>query len=61
MMSGLACMYFQDPSLLQFQIRMQEDQNRNNLNTLFGVEHIRKDTQMRGIIDGVSSEYFRPF
>lgn len=60
MMSGLACMYFQDPSLLQFQIRMQEDQHRNNLNTLFGVEHIPKDTQMREIIDEVSSEYFRP-
>lgn len=59
-MSGLACMYFQDPSLLQFQIRMQEDQHRNNLNTLFGVENIPKETQMREIIDGVSSEYFRP-
>jgi hypothetical protein len=60
MMSGLACMYFQDPSLLQFQIRMQEDQHRNNLNVLFGVENIPKETQMREIIDGVSSEYFRP-
>lgn len=60
MMSGLACMYFQDPSLLQFQIRMQEDQHRNNLNTLFGIENIPKETQMREIIDRVSSEYFRP-
>lgn len=60
MMSGLACMYFQDPSLLQFQKRMQEDQHRNNLNTLFGVENIPKETQMREIIDGVSIEYFRP-
>ena len=31
MMSGFACMYFQDPSLLQFQKRMQEEQHRNNL------------------------------
>lgn len=60
MLSGLACMYFQDPSLLQFQKRMQEEQNQNNLRTLFGVENIPKQTQMREIIDGVSSEYFRP-
>ena len=60
MMSGLACMYFQDPSLLQFQKRMQEEQHRNNLNTLFGIENIPKETQMREIIDEVSSEYFRP-
>jgi hypothetical protein len=60
MMSGLACMYFQDPSLLQFQKRMQEEQHRNNLSTLFGVEDVPKETQMREIIDGVSSEYFRP-
>lgn len=60
MMSGFACMYFQDPSLLQFQIRMQEDQHRNNLNTLFEVENIPKETQMREIIDNVDSEYLSP-
>ena len=31
LMSSFACMYFQDPSLLQFQERMQMKQNRNNL------------------------------
>ena len=30
-MSGFACMYFQDPSLLQFQERLQDAQQRNNL------------------------------
>lgn len=59
MLSGLACMHFQDPSLLQFQQRLQEDQHANNLKTLFGVENIPKETQMREIIDGVSSDYFR--
>ena len=59
MLSGLACMYFQDPSLLQFQARMQEEQHRNNLETLFDVKDIPKETQMREIIDGVDSEYFR--
>lgn len=60
LMSGFACMHFQDPSLLQFQTRMQEEQHQNNLRTLFDVRTIPKETQMREIIDGVSSNYFRP-
>jgi len=60
LMSGLACMHFQDSSLLQFQKRLQEDEHRNNLQTLFGVEDIPKETQMREIIDGIDSEHFRP-
>ncbi len=59
-MSGFACMYFQDPSLLQFQIRMKEDQNRNNLETLFDVEKVPKESQMREIIDTVDGEELRP-
>jgi len=31
MMSGFACIYFQDPSLLQFQERLKEAENRHNL------------------------------
>jgi len=31
LMSGFACMYFQDRSLLQFQERMRVTQNKNNL------------------------------
>lgn len=54
-MSGLAIMYFQDPSLLQFQKRMQEAYNKNNLSTLFGVLKIPADTQMRKIIDNIPS------
>lgn len=60
LMSGFACMYFQDPSLLQFQARMQEEHHQNNLRTLFEVQAIPKETQMREIVDGVSSEYLRP-
>lgn len=60
MMSGFACMHFQEPSLLQFQKRMQEEQHNNNLKTLFKVERIPKATQMREIIDEVDSECFRP-
>jgi hypothetical protein len=59
LMSGFACMHFQEPSLLQFQTNLQEAHHKNNLKTLFDVEEIPKETQMREIIDGVDSEYFR--
>ena len=55
MMSAFACMYFQDPSLLQFQKRLEEEQHRNNLNTFFNVSIIPKETQMREIADAVDS------
>lgn len=61
LMSGFACMYFQDPSLLQFQERMQVKQNRNNLATLFGVQDIPKDCQLRRIVDEVDSDNFGYF
>ena len=30
-LSGFACMHFQDPSLLQFQQRLEDEQQANNL------------------------------
>jgi len=60
MMSGFACMYFQDPSLLRFQQRLREAENRDNLQTLFGVNDIPGETQLRDIVDEVGSEEFRP-
>lgn len=60
LMSGFACMHFQDPSLLQFQERLKEERQRSNLQTLFDVENIPKETQMREIIDEVDSHFFQP-
>jgi len=56
LMSGFAMMYFQDPSILAFQKRLQESIQRNNLATLFGVVSIPKDTQMRDVIDIIPTE-----
>lgn len=58
-MSGFACMYYQSPSLLQFQKELEDREKSNNLKTLFGVSDIPENTQLRGIIDKVDSEYFR--
>jgi len=58
--SGFACMFFQDPSLLQFQKRMQDEKERSNFNTLFNVKAVPEDTQLRDLLDQVDSESFRP-
>ena len=59
LMSGFACMFFQDPSLLQFQKRLEEEKHRNNLHTLFGMHETPESTQMRTMIDQVESDHFR--
>ena len=55
-MSAFAMMYFQDPSLLSFQERLQIAYNKNNLKTMFDIESIPKDSQLREILDQASTE-----
>jgi hypothetical protein len=50
-MSAFAMMFFQDPSVLEFQRRMEESINCNNLKTMFNVVSIPKDTQLRDVLD----------
>jgi hypothetical protein len=59
-MSGFAMMYFQAPSLLQFQRWLREDRGIDNLAMIFKVETIPEDTQMRKVLDRVDPEQFRP-
>jgi hypothetical protein len=61
MLSGLACMYYQSPSLLEFQRKMEKKEQRNNLRSMFTVQNLPTDQGMRNIIDQVDSEIgFRP-
>jgi hypothetical protein len=57
-MSGFAMMFFQDPSLLQFQLRLEKRFNRNNLKTLFDITDIPKDSQLRQVLALIKT--FRP-
>lgn len=50
-MTGFAMMFFQDPSLLAFQRRLEKACNLNNLKTMFNIESIPKDSQFRDILD----------
>jgi len=52
LMSAFAMFFFQEPSLLAFQRKLEERRHRNNLETMFKVKAIPSDTQMREIIDG---------
>ncbi len=60
LMGGFAMMYFQDSSLLQFQRRLEEEIRNNNLKTMFSVESIPKDSQMRDVIDETESSEIEP-
>jgi len=44
-------MFFQDPSLLEFQQALQDATNNNNLKTIFSVDSIPKESQIRTILD----------
>ena len=56
LLSGFALFALKEPSLLAFQERIKDD----NLRTLYGIEHVPSDTQMRTILDGVDPEHVRP-
>src|SRR4029450_4239286 len=59
LMSGFAMMFFQHPSLLQFQRAMEKKRQRCNLQTIFWVQEVPSDTQMREMLDGVEVEALR--
>ena len=48
---GFALFYLQDPSVLEFQRRFQDQLRTNNLNATFGVARIPADSQFRDLLD----------
>ena len=60
LMSGFAMMFFQDPSLLAFQKRMQDSIQHNNLTTVYDVSKIPKESQMREVLDCVDPSDLAP-
>ena len=60
LMSAFAMMFFQDPSLLAFQRRMQDELQESNLVNIFGVKNIPADTQLRDTIDKVDPGWIEP-
>lgn len=59
LMSAFALFFFQHPSLLEYQRRMQHQTGRSNLERVFRVAAIPSDTQRREGLDGVPTEPLR--
>lgn len=59
-MSALAMMFFQDPSVLSFQRRMQEHLQDSNLKAIFAVENIPTDSALREALDDVPTSHIHP-
>jgi len=58
---GAFAMFFsQSPSFLSYQQAMQQSQGRNNAHSLFGIENIPSDNQIRNLLDPISPELLYP-
>lgn len=58
LMSGFAMFSLKDPSLLAFDERRQDPSA--NFRTIYGIDHVPCDTQLRAILDPVDPEQLRP-
>jgi len=59
-MSAFAMMFFQDPSLLEFQRRIQDRKQFSNLSNVFQVQSVPKDSQMRDNLDQLPTKQLDP-
>ena len=58
-LSAFASFFLQSPSFLAFQRRMQEVQPRSNCQTLFGMQGIPSDGQIRNLLDRLVPDSFQ--
>ena len=59
-LSAFSVFFTQSPSFLDYQIRMQQQQGKNNAQSLFGVHSIPSDNQIRNILDPVAPDTLFP-
>jgi hypothetical protein len=59
-MSAFAMMFFQDPSLLEFQRRIEEKKHFSNLSNVFQVQSVPKDSQLRENLDQIPTKQLTP-
>jgi len=60
LMSALAMMYFQDPSVLSFQRRMHDRMQSSNLKTMLAVDKIPSDSVLRETLDAIPTKAIHP-
>jgi len=59
-LSAFAVFFSQSPSFLDSQVRMQKQQGKNNVSSLFGVHEIPCDNQIRNLLDPVPAATLFP-
>ena len=59
-MSAFAVLFCQSPSFLAFQTLMQQSQGINNGETMFGIQKLPTDNQVRNMLDPVDPKLLRP-
>src|SRR4029434_6548054 len=52
--------FTQSPSFLEYPRRLQHTKGRNNAQTLFGIEQIPCDNQVRALLDPLAPSYLEP-
>jgi len=52
-LAAFTCFFLQSPSFLAFQNRMEAHQGRNNARSIFGVQRVPTDDQIRNLLDPV--------
>jgi hypothetical protein len=60
-LSAFSVFFTQSPSFLDYQVRMQQVQGRNNAQSIFGVHQIPSANQIRNLLDPVPPERVFPF
>ena len=61
-LAAFSVFFMQSPSFLAYQRHMEEQRAQNNARSLFGVEAIPSDGQIRSLLDPVEPSYLRaPF
>ena len=56
-LAGFSVFFMQCPSFLSHQVLMQQEKGNNNARTLFGIEEIPTDPQIRNLLDPVDPKY----
>jgi ribosomal protein S26 len=59
-MGAFAVFFTQTPSFLSYQKRMQDDEGRNNAQSLFGISQIISDSHIRRLLDRVPCSFAYP-
>jgi hypothetical protein len=59
-LAAFSMFFSQSPSFLSYQQAMQQAQGHNNAQSLFGVENIPSDNQIRNLLDPVAPEHIYP-